>query len=118
VLNHLAKQANEGTVAELKSVHSFGLFDATYGSVANIEAWMSKKQETKEPYLFYNTYVEGPRATASKLSLELKKKYDNQDNEHIIFKSVINNHEKNGVKLHFDVLRVGSLQSFFETSAK
>lgn len=118
VLNRLAKQANEASVPELKDVHSFGLFDATYGSVANIEQWMKNKKDNHRPYLFYNTFVDGPLATASKLSLELQKKYQSEDHEHIIFKPVSNNHEKNGVKLHFNVLRDGSLQSFFESSAK
>ncbi len=49
-----------------------GLFDATYGSTANIEDFAINKLKNGRSFLFYDSYVSGPKATAEALSVKLK----------------------------------------------
>jgi hypothetical protein len=117
VLNQFAKHINEGSADELKKVQSFGLFDATYGSIEPIEKWMRAKKSTNQKYLFYDSFVSGPKATASKISFELMKKYEANPSKNIIFKPVNDQKEKDSILLHFNVLRDGGLKKFFEASS-
>jgi hypothetical protein len=116
VLNQFAKHANDGSVEELKRVKSFGLFDATYSSIEPIEKWMKAKASTNQKYLFYNSFVSGPKGTASKISFDLIKKYENSSSNNIIFNPLNDQKEKDPILLHFNVLRDGGLRKFFESS--
>jgi len=118
VLNRLASYANDGSVESLKELHSIGLFDATYGSIAHIEAWTKKHYQARDKFLFYNTFIDGPKATASRISLELKEKYKTTPSDSIVFKPVHEPKEMDGVLQHFNVLRDGSLKNFFMLAEK
>ena len=118
VLNRLASYANDGSAQSLKEVHSIGLFDATYGSIAHIEAWTKKHYQARDKFLFYNTFIDGPKATASRISLELKEKYKTTPSDSIVFKAVHEPKEMDGVLQHFNVLRDGSLRNFFMLAEK
>ena len=118
VLNRLASYANDGSVESLKDLHSIGLFDATYGSIAHIENWTKKHYQAGDKFLFYNTFIDGPKATASRISLELKEKYKSTPSDSIVFKPVHEPKEMDGVLQHFNVLRDGSLKNFFMLAEK
>jgi hypothetical protein len=118
VLNRLASFANDGSVENLKDLHSIGLFDATYGSIAHIETWTKNHYRAGDKFLFYNTFIDGPKATASKISLELKEKYKTTPSDSIVFKPVHEPKEMEGVLQHFNVLRDGSLKNFFMLAEK
>ncbi len=57
-------------------VKGVALFDATYGQTINIEDFALKKLREGSPFLFFDSYVSGKKATAEALSLSLKQKIE------------------------------------------
>lgn len=101
-------------------VESLGLFDATYGAVPNIVKWVKQKSQGLEDFLFFNAYVEGPRATALPGSLFLKKEFLdlNQLDNQIVFIPVSAPQSESVLDQHFNLLKRSSLAKFFEFASR
>lgn len=98
-------------------IKSIGLFDATYGNISNIELWIQNRVENNEDFIFYNSYVSGPKATADTLSLKLRQRFESYHSDKIFFRPVPSLTNSVVLDVHFSVLKIGGLSSFWKLSS-
>lgn len=113
VLNVLMGQANAGAEF-LSKINGLGLFDATYGATPQIVTWVKAKAALGENFIFFNSYVTGPRATAEEGSLALYKQLKEISTENIFFVPVAGAASESVLDQHFNLLKRGSLNNFWE----
>ena len=112
VLNRLAGFANKKN-SSIENLVAIGLFDATYGSVANVSLWVKQKNESQDNFIFYDSFVTGARATAEEGSLNLRHELSSLNSDQIIFASIEQPKSVSTLDQHFGVLKRGSLTKFW-----
>jgi hypothetical protein len=116
VLNRLIGYTNKG-LGLLKLVSAVGMFDATYGPTPEINKWTKNNSDQKNNFLFYDAFVTGSNATAEDGSLALKKQFKDLSPDKIIFISVLGHDSESVLDQHFNILKRGSLTSFWKRAS-
>ena len=96
-----------------------GLFDATYGSTLNIENTALAKIKRGKPFLFFDAYVSGAKATTESLSSELRSKFGKMESSRFQFVTMPTKKYPNygTLDLHFGLLSEHGLREFFNSLA-
>lgn len=114
VLNRLTGFIISNKIPSLSKLSSIGLFDATYGEIPFIEAWLQRQLAGNNEFYFFNAFISGNKATAEAISRLLMKKYSDKRIEMLPIQSIST---EAVLDQHFSILKRAGMSLFFEKSS-